>query len=185
MPAPGQPHIDPMVCGLSSGHVVNGIPATGGYHPMRMNSGNDMLVDNGAPEAAHAGAMSSEMAVSPSSAASSHAPFTPSEIPGMAMDTSVLDSAFGSDMGNTGPLQLGPDGSRDSIRSLGQLWNFSLSDLTADLTSLGDLEALENYAGTPFLPSDSDLLLDSPDHDDIVEYFADAINGSQSDEEKP
>ncbi|EMS48825.1 hypothetical protein TRIUR3_21540 [Triticum urartu] len=192
MPAPSQPHIDPMVCGLSSGHVVNGIPAPGGYHPMRMNSGNDMVVDNGAPEAAHAGAMSSDMAVSPSSAASSHAPFTPSEIPGMAMDTSVLDSAFGSEIGNTGPLQLGADGSsRDSIRSLGQLWNFSLSDLTADLTSLGDLEALENYAGTPFLPSDSDLLLDSPDHDDIgnhddiVEYFADAINGSQSDEEKP
>ncbi|KQK03331.1 uncharacterized protein LOC100838575 isoform X1 [Brachypodium distachyon] len=139
MPAPGQPHIDAMVCGLSSGHVVNGIPAPGGYHPIRMNSGNDMVVDNGAPEAAHPGAMSSEMAVSPSSAASSnHAPFTPSDIPGMAMDTSALDSAFGSDVGNTGPLQLGPDGSsRDSIRSLGQLWNFSLSDLTADLTSLG------------------------------------------------
>ena len=103
-----------------------------------------MVVDNGAPEAAHAGAMSSDMAVSPSSAASSHAPFTPSEIPGMAMDTSVLDSAFGSEIGNTGPLQLGADGSsRDSIRSLGQLWNFSLSDLTADLTSLGgDLLAL-------------------------------------------
>ena len=33
--------------------------------------------------------------------------------------------------------------------------------------SCPDLEALENYAGTPFLPSDSDLLLDSPDHDDI------------------
>jgi hypothetical protein len=79
-----------------------------------------------------------------------------------------------------------------------------------------DLEALENYSGTPFLPSDSDILLDSPDHDDIgnvdppllflvyfeakriiltdrafffvfypVEYFADTINGSQSDEEKP
>ncbi|CAL4952417.1 unnamed protein product [Urochloa decumbens] len=191
MPAPGQPHIDPMACGLSSGHVVNGIPAPGGYHPIRMNSGNDMAVDNGVTEAPHAGvtgsAMSSEMAVSPSSAASSnHAPFTPSEIPGMTMDVSALDSAFGSDVGNAGPLQLGPDGtSRDSIRSLGQLWNFSLSDLTADLTSLGDLEALENYTGTPFLTSDSDILLDSPDQDDIVEYFADAINGSQSDEEKP
>jgi alpha/beta superfamily hydrolase len=76
------------------------------------------------------------------------------------------------------------------------------------------LEALENYNGTPFLPSDSDILLDSADHDDIgdfdsplsflvhfeakrnlltdhahffpypVEYFADAINGYQSDEEK-
>ncbi|XP_066162940.1 uncharacterized protein [Oryza sativa Japonica Group] len=173
MPAPGQPHIDSMACGLSSGHVVNGIPAAGGYHPIRMNSGND--------------AMSSEMAVSPSSAASSnHAPFTPSEIPGITMDTSALDSTFVSDVENTGQLQLGPDGSsRDSIRSLGQLWNFSLSDLTADLTSLGDLEALENYAGTPFLASDSDILLDSPDQNDIVEYFADAINGpSQSDEEK-
>uniref|UniRef100_A0A804QNE8 Ectonucleotide pyrophosphatase/phosphodiesterase family member 3 n=1 Tax=Zea mays TaxID=4577 RepID=A0A804QNE8_MAIZE len=189
MPAPGQPHMDPMACGLSNGHVVNGIPAPGGYHPMRMNSGNDMVVDNGAPEAPHAGAtgsvMSSEMAVSPSSAASSnHAPFMPPEIPGMAMDVPGLDSTFGSDVGN-GPLQLGPDGSsRDSIRSLGQLWNFSLSDLTADLTSLGDLDVLENYTGTPFLPSDSDILLDSPDQDDIVEYFADAINGSQSDEER-
>ncbi|WVZ72832.1 hypothetical protein U9M48_021253 [Paspalum notatum var. saurae] len=190
MPAPGQPHMDPMACGLSSG-VVNGIPAPGGYHPIRMNSGNDMAVDNGGvPEAPHAGAtgsaMSSEMAVSPSSAASSnHAPFTPSEIPGMTMDVSALDSTFASDVGDDGALQLGQDGSlRDSIRSLGQLWNFSLSDLTADLTSLGDLEALENYTGTPFLPSDSDILLDSPDQDDIVEYFADTINGSQSDEEK-
>jgi len=48
------------------------------------------------------------------------------------------------------------------------------------------LSAPENYSGNPFLPSDSDLLLESPDHDDIVEYFADAIDGpSQSDEEKP
>ncbi|CAL4900464.1 unnamed protein product [Urochloa decumbens] len=154
MPAPGQPHIDPMACGLSSGHVVNGIPAPSGYHPIRMNSGNDMAVDNGVTEAPHAG---------------------------------VTGSAMSSEMAEMlGPLQLGPDGtSRDSIRSLGQLWNFSLSDLTADLTSLGDLEALENYTGTPFLASDSDILLDSPDQDDIVEYFADAINGSQSDEEKP
>jgi hypothetical protein len=56
----------------------------------------------------------------------------------MAMDTSVLDSAFGSDIGDTGPLQLGPDGSsRDSIRSLGKQWNFSFPDLTADLKSFG------------------------------------------------
>jgi hypothetical protein len=101
-----------------------------------------MVVDSGAPEARNVGAatgsaMSSEMAVSPSSAASSnYAPFTPSEIPGMAMDASALDPAFGSDIGNAAPLQLEPDGSRDS-RSLGQLWNFSLSDLTVDLTSLG------------------------------------------------
>jgi hypothetical protein len=41
MPAPGQPHIDPMVCGVSSGHMLNDIPAPGGYHPIHMNSGNE------------------------------------------------------------------------------------------------------------------------------------------------
>jgi hypothetical protein len=102
-----------------------------------------MAVDSGAPEAPNVGAatgsaVSSEMAVSPSSAASSnYAPFTPSEIPGMAMDASALDPAFGSDIGNAAPLQLYPDGSSRDSRSLGQLWNFSLSDLTVDLTSLG------------------------------------------------
>jgi hypothetical protein len=110
-----------------------------------------MVIDNGAgvpesaapagPPAAN-GTMSvmSDMAVSPSSAASSnHFPFTPTEISGMGMDPSALDPAFTSDPGG---LELGPDcgvgSSRDSIsRSFGQLWNFSLSDLTADLTSLG------------------------------------------------
>ncbi|KAJ3701130.1 hypothetical protein LUZ61_004835 [Rhynchospora tenuis] len=201
IPPAGGPHqLDPSAGGLSSCHVVNGFPAPANYHPIRMNSGNDMVIDNGAgaPEPAAppappaTGTMSamSEMAVSPSSAASSnHFPFTPTEISGMGMDQSALDPAFASDPGG---LQLGPDGgvgsSRDSLsRSFGQLWNFSLSDLTADLTSLGDLGALENYAGTPFLPSDSDILLDSPDQDDIVEeYFADTITGpAQSDEEKP
>lgn len=197
MPATGQPHLDSM--GLSNCHVVNGIPAPGGFHPMRMNSGNEIVMENGTAEAAPAvhpsNAMStmSEMAVSPASAASSnHFPFTPSDISGMGMDPSGLDATFTSDVVATGGLQLGPDGgigsSRDSVRSLGQLWNFSLSDLTADLTNLGDLGALGEYTGSPFLPSDSDILLDSPEQDDMVEeYFADTITTgpmSQSDEEK-
>lgn len=41
MPAAGQPHLDSMGCGISSCHVVNGVPAPGNYHPMRMNSGNE------------------------------------------------------------------------------------------------------------------------------------------------
>ncbi|GJM94887.1 hypothetical protein PR202_ga11571 [Eleusine coracana subsp. coracana] len=148
------------------------------------------MMENETHETTHAAtacsAMSSEMAVSPSSAMSSnHVSFTPSEISGMCVDESAANATFGADVGNGGPLQIGPDGTDGS--SLGQqIWDFSLSDLTADLTNLGDLSALENYTGNPFLPSDSDLMLDSPDHDDIVEYFADAINGpSQSDEEKP
>ncbi|KAJ9188141.1 hypothetical protein P3X46_003531 [Hevea brasiliensis] len=85
-------------------------------------------------------------------------------------------------------LQLGPDGGVGTSRSLDQIqWNFSLSDLTADLSNLGDLGALGNYPGSPFLPSDSEILLDSPDHEDIVEeFFVDSVPGqpSQSDEEK-
>ncbi|KAL6864884.1 hypothetical protein ACP4OV_016035 [Aristida adscensionis] len=190
MAAPGQPHVSSMASGPPNSHVVNGNPAPGGYHPICMNSGNGMM-ENGhetAHAAAASSAMSSEMAVSPSSAmSSSHVSFTPSEISGMCVDESAANGTFGAVMGNGGPLQMGPDGADGS--SLGQqIWDFSLSDLSADLTNLGDLSALENYAGNPFLPSESDLLLDSPDHDDIVEYFADAdaINGpSQSDEEKP
>jgi len=106
------------------------------------------VVENGTPEAASAvppsSAMStmSDMAVSPASVASSnHFPFTPSDISGMGMDASALDTTFASDVVSTGGLQLGPDGGigslRDSARSLGQLWDFSLTDLTADLTNLG------------------------------------------------
>ncbi|PON51342.1 hypothetical protein PanWU01x14_217090 [Parasponia andersonii] len=136
----------------------------------------------------------SEMAMSPTSVASSgHFPFTTSELSGMGVDTSALDTAFTSDVASSVGLQLAPDGgpenSRDSLRPLDQIqWNFSLSDLTADLSNLGDLGALGNYPGSPFLPSDSEILLDSPDQEDIVEdFFADSVPGppcSQSDEEK-
>lgn len=85
----------------------------------------------------------SEMAVSPTSVTSSgHFPFTASEISGMGVDTSALDSAFTSDVANSVGLQLAQDNgegnSRDSLRSLAQIpWSFSLSDLTADLSNLG------------------------------------------------
>lgn len=196
VPATGQPHLDSM--GISNCHVVNGVPAPGNFHPMRMNSGNDMVLDNSAadvtPGIPPGSAMSSmsEMAVSPTSVASSgHFPFTASEISGMGVDTSALDTAFTSDVASSVGLQLAQDNgvgnSRDSLRSLAQIpWNFSLSDLTADLSNLGDLGALGNYPGSPFLPSDSDILLDSPEQEDIEEFFVDSVPGpaAQSDEEK-
>ncbi|OVA11431.1 Conserved hypothetical protein CHP01589 [Macleaya cordata] len=194
IPATGQPHLDSMSGGLSNCQVVNGVPAPGNFHPIRVNSGNDSA-SNMAPIIPHSSAMStmSEMAVSPASVASSgHFPFTPSEISGMSVDTSALDTAFTSDVASSAGLQLGPDcvagNGRDSLRSLANIpWNFSLSDLTADLSNLGDLGDLGNFPGSAFLPSDSDLLLDSPEHDDIVEeFFVDSVPGqcSQSDEEK-
>nr|CAD1842305.1 unnamed protein product [Ananas comosus var. bracteatus] len=178
MPTPGQPHLNSMGCGPSSCHVVNGIPAPGNFHPICMNSGNDIVMDNGTPEASARGASScnnNAMAMSPASGASSnnHFPFTPSEISGMAMDAS-----FASEMGSEGTLQLGHNGESNSLATR--------SD-PAKIWFLSDLGDLENYTGSLFLPSDSDILLGSPDQDDIVEeYFADVVTSpcSQPDEEK-
>ncbi|KAG6483349.1 hypothetical protein ZIOFF_059993 [Zingiber officinale] len=154
------------------------------------------MISSGTAEVAHATPPSyvissmSEMAMSPAPATSSaHFPFTP-EISGTGINASALDSTFLSDVANAG-LQLSSDGveqSRDTMRSLGQFWNFSLSELTMDLTNIADLGDLGDYDGSPFLPSDSDILLDSPEQEDIVEeYLADVANGlcsHQSDEEK-
>ncbi|XP_073143750.1 uncharacterized protein [Henckelia pumila] len=202
VPATGQPHIDPMGFPTPNCHIVNGIPAPGNYLPMRMNSGNEMVIDNTAADVSpvmppNNGLSSmSDLPASPTSvASSSHFPFTASEISGMAVDNSALDTAFTTDVAGSVGLQLSQDSgagnSRDSLRSLAQIpWNFSLSDLTADLSNLGDLGALGNYPGSPFLPSDSDILLDSPEQEDIVEEFfvdSDSIPGQcqPSDEDKP
>ncbi|KAG7013835.1 hypothetical protein SDJN02_24004 [Cucurbita argyrosperma subsp. argyrosperma] len=181
-PVPGQPLVDTMSNGISSCHIVNGVPAPSNYHPIRMNSGNEAL------------SSMSEIPVSPTSVASSgHFPFSASEISGIGAETSNLEAVFTSDVANSVGLQLPPDGtdgnSRDPFRSLDQIqWNFSLSDLTADLSNLGDLGALGNYPGSPFLPSDSDILLNSPENEDLVEeFFVDSVPEqpcSQSDEEK-
>ncbi|XP_039062639.1 uncharacterized protein LOC120207191 [Hibiscus syriacus] len=141
IPVTGQPHIDSM--GISSCHMVDGVPASSNFQPMRMNSGNDMVMDNNASDAIHT--------FPPTTAMPSM-----SEMPGP-------DNGAGN--------------SRDSLRSFDQIqWNFSLTDLTADLSNLGDLGALGNYPGSPFLPSDSEMLLDSSEQEDIVEeFFVDSV----------
>ncbi|KAL0714969.1 hypothetical protein Bca4012_021948 [Brassica carinata] len=179
----GHPHFDAM--GMSSCHVVNGVPAPANFQPLKMmNSTNDMVIDTNVEDATPQviPPNSGGIAVSPASVASSgHFPFDASD---MVMDASVLDSAFPSEVGGEG----GAGNARDSLRSFDQIpWNFSLSDLTADLSNLGELGGLGNYPGSPFLPSDSEILLDSPDQEDIEEFFVDSVPGppcSNSDEEK-
>ncbi|GKV49989.1 hypothetical protein SLEP1_g56707 [Rubroshorea leprosula] len=114
---PGQPHLDPMGSGISSCHVVNGVPAPGNFQPMQMNSGNDLVMDNNASDVAHSippgTAMSSmsDIPVSATSAASgSHFPFTASDISGMGVDTSALDAASTTDVTSSVGSQLGLDG---------------------------------------------------------------------------
>ncbi|XP_073027977.1 uncharacterized protein [Primulina eburnea] len=186
--ATGKPHIDPMGYPTTSCHIVNGIPAPGDYLPVPMNPGNDTAMDTyGAdvspimPPSNSIPSMS-DMPVSPTSVSStSHFPFNASEISGMEVDTSALDTAFTSDVASSVELHLPPENraenSRDFLRSLDHIpWNFSLSDLTADLSNLEDLGALGNYPGSPFLASDSDILLDSAEQDDIAveEFFVDS-----------
>lgn len=80
----------------------------------------------------------SDMPLSPGSAASSgHFPFSASEVSRIGVDT-----AFMSDVVSSAGLQLSPDNgtgnSKDYLGSFGQIpWNFSLLDLTVDLSNLG------------------------------------------------
>ncbi|KAL2478697.1 hypothetical protein Fot_47711 [Forsythia ovata] len=194
VPATGQPLLDSMGYSTSSCHVVNGVPAPGpvNFHPMQMNSGNDMVIDTNGTDALamppnNAMLSMTDMTVSPTSVASTgHFPFSASEISSMGIETSALDMAFTSDVASSLGLQLqadnGSGNSRDSLSSWTQIpWNFSLSDLTADLSNLGDLGAIGNCSGSPFLPSDSDILLDSPEQEDIVEeFFVDSVPGPAS-----
>ncbi|KAK4786764.1 hypothetical protein SAY86_010597 [Trapa natans] len=200
MAVPVQPHLSPIVSGISSCHLVNGVPAPSNYHPMHVHSGNNTVMDTTTADTIptvppnNAISSMSEMPVSPASIASStHFSFPAAEMSGMGMDASALDTAFTSDVASSVGLQLGydtgPGNSRDSPRSLDQIqWTFSLSDLAADLSNLADLRALGNYSTSPFLPSDSEILLNSPGQEDIVEeFFVDSVPGppnSQSDEEK-
>lgn len=104
-----------------------------------------MVIATNAAEMPASNTMSSmsDIPVSPTSVTSSgHFPFSTSEISGMGVDASALDTAFTSDVASSVGLQIPPDNgvgnSRDSLRSLAQIpWNFSFSDLTADLSNLG------------------------------------------------
>uniref|UniRef100_A0A0A0L766 Angiotensin-converting enzyme 2 n=1 Tax=Cucumis sativus TaxID=3659 RepID=A0A0A0L766_CUCSA len=117
MSMPGQPHLDTMGSGISSCHVVNGVPAPSNFHPIRMNSGNDF---------------------------------------GLEIKQEELHPVI-----------------RNCINFHG----------TIDLW-LRHLGPLGNYPGSPFLPSDSEILLDSPEQEDIVEeFFVDSVP-EPPDEEK-
>ena len=103
-----------------------------------------MVMGNSAADTAHAVPPSSvissmsEMPVSPTSVTSSgHFPFTTSDMSGIGVDSSALDTAF-SDVASSVGLQLGPDGGAGNSRSLDHFqWNFSLSDIAEDLSNLG------------------------------------------------
>lgn len=179
--ATGHPHMVPMSCGPSSIPVVNGgsfqenFPAFQGS-PVTENL-TDIPMDMQPVVHSPSQVISTmnDMSLSPTSVMSS-GPFAinSADICGIGMP---LDGNFPSG-DNPGPsgigtLDMGPDGEsggvRDSLKSLSQLpRNFSLSDLTADLTH-EDLGSLGSYSGSPFLTPETEVYFRSPDKDDIDE----------------
>ncbi|XP_020540729.1 uncharacterized protein LOC105648352 isoform X2 [Jatropha curcas] len=162
-PIPSTDHrqIGPM--GVPGSHVVNEMPASGDFHSAQLNSGKEMVM-NGRSADLLPGVpgVKLEMALSPTSVAS--VPFTPTEISDLSLDTS-LDSAYASHMTSQEGLLPGPDcgtdNSKESLQPFCQIpWNLSFSDLAADLTNVEDHGQLGNYSG-------SDILLDSPEQNDI------------------
>ncbi|XP_074571678.1 uncharacterized protein LOC141828201 [Curcuma longa] len=148
-------HIGPTIFGLPSCQANNGTLAPGTSHPGLMN--NDETSEAAVASASQCKAMPS-MSESPEPVASNdHLRFVPPEI----TDASAPDiTTFTSDV----DLEF----SIDTLSSLGNNWNFSLSDLTTDLANLGELGDIGDYSGSPFLPSDMDIFLNDTDRDDIV-----------------
>lgn len=102
---------------------------------------SSVLMDRGAVDTVPAiptCAIKFENSSSPASMASGgQFPFTPSEMSGLSMETSVLDSAYKP----SEDLQLGPDGQTGQLKELFQSpvqnpWNFGLPFLTADWSNL-------------------------------------------------
>ncbi|XP_042423351.1 uncharacterized protein LOC122010958 [Zingiber officinale] len=160
-----QLHIGPTSFGLPSCQANNGTLAPGTSHPGQMN--NDEPSKAAVASACQCKAMPSmpEMAATPEPVASNdHLRFVP---PADTTFTSDIDLEF----------------SRDSLRSLGNNWNFSLSDLTTDLTNLGELGDTGDYSGSPILPSDKDIFLSDTGRDAID--LEDDPNESEEDSEDP
>eukprot|EP00249_Psilotum_nudum_P024254 c29135_g4_i1 orf=1320-2612(-) len=108
----------------------------------------------------------------------------------MHLDTSFTASDTHAQNG-IGTFQIPTDADTGSVREslglLGQLpRNFSLSDLTAELTSSSDI--LGSYSGSPFLTSDADVYIRSPDKDGLdekmLDHMTDPLNYEDFMEEK-
>lgn len=117
---------------------------------------------------------------------------TPTDISGMGMDVSgnfPADTSFHSGENHAqngmGALQMTTDGDtsggKESLSLLGPLpRNFSLSDLTAELTNSSDI--LGSYTGSPFLGPDADVFIHSPDDEKMVEQITDPASYDFKDE---
>ncbi|XP_059456627.1 uncharacterized protein LOC132186655 [Corylus avellana] len=127
---------------MPSGHMVHGIPAPGNFNPMQITSEKNVLMDRGAVDTVPvipSIPMKLENSSSPASLPSDgQFPFTPSEMSGLSMETSGLDSACKS----SEDLQLGPDGQIGQLTELFQ--SSALNPFDFVLPSLTDWPDLQD-----------------------------------------
>lgn len=193
--APGHPHIQPMaVMPPPNSPLVNGSPAMPDSYHSHENDGANGLADMSLGTASSNGSDISlgSMESTPGGMPGGSFPFAnmgPTDMSGMGMGLSTsmgMDGTFTSNdphnQNGMGGIPMGPhdtdvNSHRESLGSLGQLpRNFSLSDLTAELTnSAGDLDLgpLGSYSGSPFLTPDT--FLRSPDKDGLDDIDFDEL----------
>lgn len=185
--ATGHPHMQPMaVMPPPNSPLINGSPAMPDSYHSHENDGTNGLGDMSLGTASSGGSDISlgSMGSTPGGMAGGSFPFGnmgPTDMSGMGMglQTSMgMDGTFASNdahnQNGIGGLPMSSHDTdvtshRESLGSLGQLpRNFSLSDLTAELTnSAGDIDLghLGSFSGSPFLTPDA--FLRSPDKDGL------------------
>lgn len=181
--AASHPHIVSMPVASPSPPVLSGAPvpeAFGTVHGSPVSNGvGDMDSEFSLLPTGSSIPLSNDMSMGSSTVlpGSSTFPFTsmgnPTDMSGIGMDVPAnfpSDAPFHSSenhgQNGMGGLQIGTDSDvsvgRESLGLLGHLpRNFSLSDLTAELTNSSDL--LGSYSGSPFLAPDADVFIHSPD----------------------
>lgn len=179
MTVSSHPHIVSMPAASPSPPVLSGAPiqeAFGVVHGSPVSKG---VGDMDSEFSLLPNASSSDMSMGSSTAlpGSSTFPFTamgnPADMSGIGMDVpanfpsnSPFHSSENHGQNGIGTLQISTDADasvgRESLGLFGHLpRNFSLSDLTAELTNSSDL--LGSYTGSPFLTPDEDVFNHSPD----------------------
>ncbi|KAH7288563.1 hypothetical protein KP509_31G031700 [Ceratopteris richardii] len=187
------PHMVPMA---TAAPIIEGAPISEGFvgSPASNNMSSEMPLlptSSGIP-------LNGDIGGSPNTSGGSGFPFSgmgnPTDMSGMGMDVPANfapDPPFHATENHShngiGGLQITADadtgGGRESIGFLSHLpRNFSLSDLTADLSSTTDM--LGGYIGSPFLTSEAEGFMRTSDDEKMLDQITDASGYVEFEDEK-
>lgn len=200
MAATSHPHIVPMPVASLSPPVMSGAPIAEAFGAAHSSPGSNGVGDviSLLPNVSNM-PLNNDLSMGPAAVlhGNSSFPFTamgnPTDISGMGMDVPSSfppDAPFHSSENHTqngmGTLQITTDADVSGGRELGLLGtlprNFSLSDLTAELTNSSDI--LGSYTGSPFLSPDADVFIRSSDDEKMLDQITDPSGYDDFEDEK-